>query len=89
MNRKEIKKTKKILKTFLIAFLIFTILLGIQILFVNLNGTYYGNCFQKYFSFLKDNSVYPKQKSIFFGFIGFGIVSLYYSIKVLVLKYES
>ena len=86
MNKKEIKKVKKHFMAFLAIFLILFILLGIQILFINLNGAYYGKWFQKYYSFLKNNSVYPKQKSIFFSFIVFGIASFYYLIKFLILK---
>ena len=65
MNKKEIKKVKKHFMAFLAIFFILFILLGIQILFINLNSAYYGKWFQKYYSFLKDNSVYPKQKSFF------------------------
>ena len=51
-----------------------------------MNGTYYGNWFQKYVSFLKDDSVYSKRKSFFALFV-FSVSSvLYYLLKLLIIK---
>jgi len=86
MNKKIYKKNLKNLKTFLLLFAVSTILLLIQILLINLNGAYYGNWYQKYISFLMDNSIYPKQKSVFFLFIVSVCLVIFYSIKILIFK---
>lgn len=86
MNKKEYKRSIKNIKSLLGLLSASIVLLLIDILIININGAYYGNRFQKYVSFLKDNSVYPKRKVFFLLFIVSVLAIIYYLIKVLILK---
>ena len=88
MNKKEYKRSIKNIKSILglLSVSIVLLLIDILIINININRAYYGNRFQKYVSFLKDNSVYPKRKAFFLLFIVSVLAIIYYLIKVLILK---
>lgn len=65
MNKTEYKRSIKNIKSLLGLLSASIVLLLIDVLIININGAYYGNWFQKYVSFLKDNFVYPKRKVFF------------------------
>ena len=86
MNKTECKRSIKNIKSLLRLLSASIVLPLIDVLIININGAYYGNWFQKYVSFLKDNSVYPKRKVFFLLFIVSVLTIIYYLIKVLILK---
>ena len=86
MNKTEYNRSIKNIKSLLGLLSVSIVLPLIDVLIININGAYYENWFQKYVSFLKDNSVYPKRKVFFLLFIVSVLTIIYYLIKVLILK---